>query len=243
VAYCGACFLQLSASNEVCGIVTFAVIKAPTAPSSGRIGRTRCSQPLLGLAPVCFVCVWPFPVVFCPVSVASPHCHTTLCYCAFLSFLCLLWFCTAGKELKVAEIAKFKLENDLRKERESLSAVETMLSNYKEEVFTLNEALKIAALDIAEIAQGEEDDDNYVLNDTLNTLQQTLSVQESKGHVAMAAPGDEAGARAGAGTSTNAEQVHRHVRDDAAAFSQQRAAAGGGGATFVVSTDGSFVHS
>lgn len=35
--------------------------------------------------------------------------------------------------------------------------MEEMLQNYKEEVDTLNEALKIAAMDIAEVAEAEDD--------------------------------------------------------------------------------------
>eukprot|EP00981_Chlorochromonas_danica_P015870 scaffold14717_cov168-Ochromonas_danica.AAC.17 len=39
-----------------------------------------------------------------------------------------------------------------------------MLINYKEEVDTLNEALKIAAMDIAEVGQDEDDDEDDMLS-------------------------------------------------------------------------------
>lgn len=46
---------------------------------------------------------------------------------------------------------------ELSKEKEAKNAVENMLLNYKEEVDTLNEALKIAAMDIADVGQNEEE--------------------------------------------------------------------------------------
>jgi len=152
-----------------------------------------------------------------------------------------LLFVFAGKELKVAEIAQFKLENDLRKEHESLSAVETMLGNYKEEVFTLNEALKIAALDIAEIAQGEDEEDAYVLNDTLNTLQETLNAQENKGHH-VHSHGDTSGPNP-ANIGSNVEQVHHHIRSDAQIQHVSNANNVNSGAAFMINDDGTFVQS
>ena len=50
------------------------------------------------------------------------------------------------------------LRSDIVKEKEARDAIESMLQNYKEEVDTLNEALKIAAMDIAEVAQADDDD-------------------------------------------------------------------------------------
>lgn len=58
-----------------------------------------------------------------------------------------------------AKIADHDME--IKKEKESRKAIEGMLLNYKEEVDTLNEALKIAAMDIAEVGQ---DDDLYSLD-------------------------------------------------------------------------------
>jgi methyl coenzyme M reductase subunit D len=52
-------------------------------------------------------------------------------------------------------IDSIKLE--VTKEKEAKIAVENMLINYKEEVDTLNEALKIAAMDIAEVGQNEDE--------------------------------------------------------------------------------------
>lgn len=59
---------------------------------------------------------------------------------------------------KAAVIEKLRhMETTLQSEQEARVAVEEMLQTYKEEVDTLNEALKIAAMDIAEVAQADED--------------------------------------------------------------------------------------
>jgi septal ring factor EnvC (AmiA/AmiB activator) len=47
--------------------------------------------------------------------------------------------------LKKMELDKVSLEDDLSREKEARTSVEDMLQDYKEEVDTLNEALKIAA--------------------------------------------------------------------------------------------------
>ena len=57
---------------------------------------------------------------------------------------------------RLTEVEASRLRLEVERERESKRAVEEMLQNYKEEVETLNEALKIAAQDIAEAAQEAE---------------------------------------------------------------------------------------
>lgn len=49
------------------------------------------------------------------------------------------------------------LQADIEKEKDAKNAVESMLQGYKDEVDTLNEALKIAAMDIADVAQADEE--------------------------------------------------------------------------------------
>ena len=49
------------------------------------------------------------------------------------------------------------LSIEMKHEKEARDSIEDMLQNYKDEVDTLNEALKIAAMDIAEVAQTEDD--------------------------------------------------------------------------------------
>lgn len=62
----------------------------------------------------------------------------------------------------MSDIAKLReeegiLRGEVAKEKEARDSIEDMLQAYKDEIDTLNEALKIAAMDIAEVAQGEED--------------------------------------------------------------------------------------
>ena len=62
-----------------------------------------------------------------------------------------------------AEIRRLKMniqsiETEVLKEKEAKESVEQMLFTYKEEIDTLNEALKIAAMDIAEVAQADDGD-------------------------------------------------------------------------------------
>ena len=61
------------------------------------------------------------------------------------------------EELKKAQLEIDNIKLELEKEKEAKLAVENMLVNYKEEVDTLNEALKIAAMDIAEVGQNEDE--------------------------------------------------------------------------------------
>lgn len=63
---------------------------------------------------------------------------------------------------KEAEIRRYtgevrRFEVELSKEKDAKIAIEEMLASYKEEVDTLNEALKIAAMDIAEVAEADDD--------------------------------------------------------------------------------------
>eukprot|EP00596_Hydrurales_sp_CCMP1899_P009099 CAMPEP_0119037200 /NCGR_PEP_ID=MMETSP1177-20130426/5410_1 /TAXON_ID=2985 /ORGANISM="Ochromonas sp, Strain CCMP1899" /LENGTH=173 /DNA_ID=CAMNT_0006998129 /DNA_START=679 /DNA_END=1200 /DNA_ORIENTATION=- len=72
-------------------------------------------------------------------------------------------FINKDSECRKLQIDIQRFTGDLIKEKEAKDAVEDMLATYKEEVDTLNEALKIAAMDIAEVAQG--DDEDYDSND------------------------------------------------------------------------------
>jgi hypothetical protein len=84
------------------------------------------------------------------------------------------------------ELIKFKTElstkdEELDKEKDARKAVEEMLQNYKEEVDTLNEALKIAARDIAEV--GEADDIDFAdSDDDLDDYQSLASGSQSHTH-------------------------------------------------------------
>ena len=79
------------------------------------------------------------------------------------------------KNLK-AEIQRFEI--NLLKEKVAKNAVEDMLQVYKEEVDTLNEALKIAAMDIAEVAQAEDD---FSTDEDVDFVDASTSQPEKKG--------------------------------------------------------------
>lgn len=64
---------------------------------------------------------------------------------------------TSELEVKKLLVETTSLRTEITREKEARDAIEDMLQNYKEEVDTLNEALKIAAMDIAEVAQTEDD--------------------------------------------------------------------------------------
>jgi len=59
--------------------------------------------------------------------------------------------------IRQLEGASKRISLELEKEKEARAAVDEMLASYKEEVETLNEALKIAAMDIAEVAEADDD--------------------------------------------------------------------------------------
>lgn len=64
---------------------------------------------------------------------------------------------------KIEKIEKLEnninqLENELFQEKTARESSESVLVGYKDEVETLNEALRIAAMDIAEIGENEDDD-------------------------------------------------------------------------------------
>eukprot|EP01031_Cornospumella_fuschlensis_P028892 gene28892-34866_t len=63
-----------------------------------------------------------------------------------------------AKELAVSELTlKIQdLSGEMKNEKDARKSVEQMLLNYKEEVDTLNEALRIAAMDIAEVGQDDD---------------------------------------------------------------------------------------
>lgn len=77
------------------------------------------------------------------------------------------------EDLKQLQSDKDSLRAEISREKEAIAAVENMLQNYKEEVDTLNEALKIAAMDIAEVAQ----EDDFLSSED----EGSLSISQTKG--------------------------------------------------------------
>ena len=133
-----------------------------------------------------------------------------------------------------------------------------MLQTYKDEVDTLNEALKIAAMDIAEVAEAEdeyfisddEDDDDEDISISQSQGDDTLSVSaasESVGSVSFSSARETATAGGGGGGSTSAagrtskETLYREaLRDSSTAGNKSATHAMGQQKTFVVKEDGSF---
>lgn len=110
--------------------------------------------------------------------------------------------------------------------QEARGAVEDMLQNYKEEVDTLNEALKIAAMDIAEVAEAEDD---------------FFSSDEDDDDVTADKFGDESSSATGAAVGEerdavkNKEELYRLAMSGSAASTQKSS-------TFVIRDDGTFEH-
>lgn len=81
---------------------------------------------------------------------------------------------TLQETIQKHQIDYDNIKLELNKEKEAKNAVENMLLNYKEEVDTLNEALKIAAMDIADVGQNEEE--LFTSEDEENDEDMTASV-------------------------------------------------------------------
>jgi hypothetical protein len=94
-----------------------------------------------------------------------------------------------------------------------------MLQNYKEEVDTLNEALKIAAMDIAEVAEAEDD---FFSSDDENM---DSSVQ-ADGQDTVGGERDP---------QKNKDELYRLAMSGSAANNQKST-------TFVIHDDGTFEH-
>eukprot|EP01038_Epipyxis_sp_PR26KG_P007267 gene7267-9906_t len=80
-------------------------------------------------------------------------------------------------QLKQTQLENSNIQNEISKEKDARNAIESMLQNYKDEVDTLNEALKIAAMDIAEVA--DADDDEYMIESEDEDDQQSFKVDDS----------------------------------------------------------------
>lgn len=131
-------------------------------------------------------------------------------------------------EIKNASIATFELDvkslkGEVVREKEARDSVELMLQGYKEEVDTLNEALKIAAMDIAEVAEA---DDDYLLSDDEDG-------EDGETDVFMDAASSDFD------RTKKKELLYREARKDADSV-RSSASQRSQGVTFVVREDGSF---
>lgn len=152
-------------------------------------------------------------------------------------------------EVKRLQLEAANLRTEVEREKEARDAIEDMLQNYKEEVDTLNEALKIAAMDIAEVAQ-TEDDFGMSEEDADGDSQDEISEVDAASGTGTAR-GDE-GSFVDAATSKysragNKSAVMRAVMEDGNNSVQSRGStltAGSshnyGASTFLVHEDGTF---
>lgn len=143
--------------------------------------------------------------------------------------------------LRKAIFERDNFETAVEKEKEARDAVESMLTSYKEEVDTLNEALKIAAMDIAEVAEADDD--------LLQSEDGDLHSLSARGGREDGDDDDDDVFEDAIGSkyskSANKEVLLRAVIDDAR--QQQSSSRGGGagvsavaGSTFLVHEDGTF---
>jgi hypothetical protein len=105
-----------------------------------------------------------------------------------------------------------------------------MLQNYKEEVDTLNEALKIAAMDIAEVAEAEDDffsSDEEDEGSEVRTAAGDKFAEDGEGSSVGGAVGTERDA------NKNKDELYRLAMSGTEKTSQKKS-------TFVVHDDGTF---
>lgn len=141
-------------------------------------------------------------------------------------------------EVKKLQLETTSLRTEIVREKEARDAIEDMLQNYKEEVDTLNEALKIAAMDIAEVAQTEDDMGMSDENDSQDELSEADGGRDDEGFVDAAA---SKYSRAG-----NKGAVMRAVMEDGSVHSRGSTLTAAssshnyGTSTFLVHEDGTF---
>lgn len=110
----------------------------------------------------------------------------------------------------IVEYESTKIE--VEKQNEARLSVEKLLQNYKDEVDTLNEALKIAAMDIAEVAHDDDSnhnpDEHLSSDDDLddNSLRQLLTARRMKA--------DADGEQLGSGGSKKADRLRNVLAVD-----------------------------
>lgn len=143
-------------------------------------------------------------------------------------------------EVKKLQLETASLRTEITREKEARDAIEDMLQNYKDEVDTLNEALKIAAMDIAEVAQTEDD----------FGLSEDGDEDDESGEIRAPSSGADAEGFVDAATSrfskaANKSAVMRAVMDDANSVHSRgstltAASHNYGASTFLVHEDGTF---
>lgn len=141
-------------------------------------------------------------------------------------------------QLRVREIEVSELKSEVDKEREARDAIESMLSSYKDEVDTLNEALRIAAMDIADVAQGDEEGGEYGEHGDDGDDGSSLNSEEDADEAAAGASGSSSNDRR---RPVSKSAMMRAVMSDSLNFPSSAAQQGRSTkAAFLVHEDGTF---
>jgi len=140
-------------------------------------------------------------------------------------------------EMKKIESESRRIAGEFAKEKEARDAIEEMLQSYKNEVETLNEALKIAAMDIAEVAQA---DDDYFVSDDEDDVDDLGDAESSKMGSASAASGIDRGNVYMDAAASEYDRVKNKVLLREVATEGNNSSTGGGAPTFLIYEDGSF---
>lgn len=129
------------------------------------------------------------------------------------------------------DIARSEVE--LAKEKEARSAVDEMLNQYKDDLDTMNEALKIAAMDIVEVAEADDD----LLSDE-DDLDGEVDGMDDEGFTdAPSGKYDKARNKAEMYAQARKDKDDLSITSGSTMASSKKAPAG---VTFVVNNDGSF---
>ena len=118
-------------------------------------------------------------------------------------------------ELRRLKMNIQSIEMDVLKEKEAKESVEQMLLTYKEEIDTLNEALKIAAMDIAEVAQA--DDGDFDSEEGTNSVDDVDDDDEEEEESGRGSSGSRVHRRKGDAQGGELDDVGEHDFVDAAA--------------------------
>ena len=136
-------------------------------------------------------------------------------------------------EIRKAQGDIKRAEVELAKEKEARAAVDDMLNQYKDDLDTMNEALKIAAMDIVEVAEADED----LLSDD-EDLDVEVDGMDDEGFTdAPSGKYDKARNKAEMYAQARKDKDDLSITSGSTMASSKKAPAG---VTFVVNNDGSF---
>lgn len=136
-------------------------------------------------------------------------------------------------EIRKAQGDITRAEVELAKEKEARSAVDEMLNQYKDDLDTMNEALKIAAMDIVEVAEADDD----LLSDEEDMDGEAEEMDDEGFTDAPSGRYDKARNKAEMYAQARKDKDDMSITSGSTMASSKKAQAG---VTFVVNRDGSF---